>query len=105
MCLRKDVYYVLFLTPVSVSKTGECLILRMNFTVYKGVIIILSFILVQVILKNPQKRKSIHTEAPLFKSLKNFTFRSFSQISHFYVDFMGSAGVTAWMADTLSRKS
>ena len=51
----------------------------------------------QKYLRNPQKQKQILTEGPLFGSLKPLTFRTFCDMSRFYVGFTDSDSVTTWV--------
>ena len=74
--------------------------IRQGTLEYCPVIIIFVLILLQNILKNPQKQKPNLTEGPLFINLKSFTFRTFSEISRFYVGFTDIDGVTAWARNT-----
>ena len=45
---------------------------------------------------NRQKPNRILTQGPLFGSLKPLSFRTFSEMSRFYVGFTDSDSVTAW---------
>ena len=51
--------------------------------------------------RNHRKSKRILTEGPLFGSLKNFTFRTFSEMSRFHVGFTDNDSVIAWVRDTV----
>ena len=60
-----------------------------------AVIIIFIFDFTQFMIKNPQKPKRILSKGLLFGNKKTLTFRTFSEMSRFYVNFTHSEGVTA----------